>query len=159
MNNTSKTLSSWLQYATLEHEPLDYTKKGQDLLKHYDSSICKFFTVILTQKSIEKEKFENTPFVLTRYQTLSPPIRREAYKLMEKEHSNNYERVKEIISLHYPKEKTDPQIWNKEFDFYLESLLQSYYLEALDNLLYEWALFEKFTGETEDFEEEAYQKM
>lgn len=48
---------------------------------------------------------------------------------------------------------------NKEFDFYLESLLQSYYLEALDNLLYEWALFEKFTGATEDFEEEAYQKM
>lgn len=101
----------------------------------------------------------NTPFVFTRYQTFASPIRREAYKLMEKAFLNNYEWVKEIINRHYPKEETDPQAWHKEFDLYLESLLQSYYIDALDNLIYEGAFYEKFTGDPDDFEEKDYQKI
>lgn len=47
----------------------------------------------------------------------------------------------------------------KEYDLYLEGLLQSFYPEALENLLYEWALYEKFDGDAEDFEDEDYQKI
>lgn len=159
MKKETKQLSDCFQHTTLEHEHLDYGKKGPELLEKYNLSSCQFFTVILRQQYIEREKFENTPFVLAEYQTLISPIRREAYALMEKRYSNNYEWVEEIINRYYPKEETDSQEWYKEFDLYIESLLQSHYPEALDNLIYEWAFYEKFTGDPDDFEEKDYQRI
>lgn len=154
-----ENLLSLLKYDDLNHAFYNYESLGQDLLQRYEPYNYKFFTVILNQKIIDKEMFIHTPYVFIEPQTFISPIRKEAFQIMDREHGNNYQWVEDIINLHYPKETTDRMVWTKEYDHYLECLLQSYYSQALENLLYEWACFEKFNGDSEDFEEEDYQKI
>jgi len=121
MQDHLSNLSLLLSHETLDYALLDDDKKGPDLLKKYGTKPYEFFTVILTQQSIERMKFENTPFILTEYKTLPSPIRREAYELMERKFRHNFEFVKEIINTYYPKEKTNPQEWYEEYDLYQEN--------------------------------------
>ena len=96
---------------------------------------------------------------VTKYRTLYSRIRKEAYKLMRREFYNKPEFIREIINTYYPKEKTNPQEWYEEYDLYLQCLIQSFYPQALENLLYEWAAYKKFEGDAEEFEKEDYQKI
>lgn len=90
MQNDPFEISSWLSHEALEYASTNNNLKGQDLLKRYSAMPCDFFTVILTQQSVDRKKFENTPFILTEYETCPPPVKREAYELMDRKFHNHY---------------------------------------------------------------------
>ncbi len=79
-------------------------------------------------------------------------MKQEAFRLMRSRNKNIYDLIEEIINQYFGKDAMDSKEWYEEYENYLECLVQSFYPDALENLIYLWA-FEKFSGKEEDFDE------
>ncbi len=151
-NNTNlKELLNFLQGKQLIFEPFIDELEIADLKSKF-ARATHYATVILEQDYIDHSRPENDRFFYTEYQRHNSHVRQEAFRLMRARNKNGYEFVDEIINQYFGKDAMDSMEWYEEYENYMECLLQSFYPDAVDNLIYLWA-FEKFSGKEEEFDE------
>jgi hypothetical protein len=116
-----------------------------------------FFSVILIQEPLDESMMENPKYVRKIPITHTSRIEQKARSLMDSDYHGNYDWIKKEIEKHYPEIEYKDKY--KEFDYYIKCLMDSYYPYALENCLWEWAMF-KWDGDSDkEFEEEQYQEV
>lgn len=150
-SDMDKSLKQLLNHVNLEQAHANSTTRIGDLKNQFDPSKFEFFTVILKQARINKEKFEKTPYLHSYYETHVSDIRSRAFDIMNKKYPQGFDWVNDIIHKHYPENSNRS---HEEFDHYIECLLQSFYPEAMKTLLYEWAYHQADTEQEAISQEE-----
>ena len=116
-----------------------------------------FFSVILIQEPIDESMMENPKYVRKIPITHTSRIEQEARSLMDSDYHGNYDWINEEIEKHYSEIEDKDKY--KEFDYYIKCLMDSYYPQALEECLWEWAMFRWDDDPDGEFEEEQYQEV
>jgi hypothetical protein len=151
-----KELMDLLRHNEREHVYHVYGEDHRDALKKIDKA-NEFFSVILIQEPVDDSMMENPKYVRKIPVTHTSRIEQEARSLMDSDYHVNYDWINKEIEKHYP-ELEDKDKY-KEFDYYIKCLMDSHYPQALEECLWEWAMFQWNGDPDTEFDEEQYQEV
>jgi hypothetical protein len=151
-----KELLDLLKHKKCQHVYHVSGEDHRDALKKINKG-NEFFSVILIQEPIDEDLFENPKYVRKIPITHTSRIEQEARSLMDSDYHGDYDWVNKEIEKHYSEIEDKDKY--KEFDYYIKCLMDSYYPQALEDCLWEWAMF-LWDGDPDgEFEEEHYQEV
>jgi len=132
----------------------DHREEFQEINKEKE-----FFSIILLQEPIHESMFDNPKYVKKIPVTHKSLVEQEAWNLMSDDYHRNYDWIHDEVAKHYNELENKEKF--KEFDYYLQCLLSSYYPQALEECLWDWAMFKWFDNNDSEaeFEEEQYNEI